>query len=173
MKYIQILSFFLFAMLTFTCTEMKDHQPKNQVIIDSTSYAIHDAVEPPPPDLISNFKNLSEWLSGICDGEKPKKLITNYDIGLFESEGSNIIYIVGVCSYKKGDTSYVKNEFESSNMYYKLPIEEYKNLSKEELLKKLSSQLKYFAASKKFNSSFLSKANNIVFTPDRKVIWHK
>ena len=173
MKYTNLLCFFLFATLTSTCNEMKDHQPEKQIIVENTSYQISDDVEPPPPNLTYNFKNIDEWLSNICDAEKPKKLITNYDIGLFESTGNNTIYMVGINKYRKGDTSYIKNEFESPNMYFRLPLEDYKELSKGELLKKLSIQLKNFTTTEKFRSSFLSEAITITFNPDGQIIWSK
>lgn len=173
MKHTDFLCLFVFAILTSTCSERKNNEIKNQIIIQSTSYKIVDDVEPPPPNVPSNGKNLEEWLANICDGEKPKKLITSYDIGVFETTDSNTIYLVGINSLGKGDTSYIKNEFQPTNMYFKLPSDEYKNLSRRELFKELIIQLQAFTTSQKFKSSFLSEADSITFNPDGRIIWSK
>jgi hypothetical protein len=42
-----------------------------------------EMVEPPPPDLTSNFETLQDWLYNICDTEQPEKSIATYHFGVF------------------------------------------------------------------------------------------
>ena len=163
----------LFGSLILACGRSTKADSRDVEIKEVTLYDIVDEVEPPPSDLTSNFKTLQEWLIRICDEEKPEKSIANYNFGLFESPDDNTIYLVGVNKYNKGDTSQTRIEFEPSNMYFRLPNSEYKSLSRDQLLNKLTDQLKTFAKTDKFKSSFLSKANAIVFESNGQKIWSK
>lgn len=163
----------LFASFMLGCGRNTKADTKDVEIKEVTLYDIADDVEPPPPDLTSNFKTLQDWLFSICDDEKPEKSISNYNLGLFESPDDNTVYLVGINKYDKGGTSHTRIEFEPSNMYFQLPNSEYKNLSREQLLNKLTVQLKEFANTEKFKTSFLSNANAIVFEPSGQTIWSK
>ena len=138
-----------------------------------TMYAIEDEVPPPPLDLTSNIKTLQEWLFNICNDEKPIKSFANFKFGLFESSEDNIIYFVGVNKYVNGDTSHTRIEIESQNMYFRLPQSEYKKLSRDQLLNRLTVQLKAFTNTEQFKTSLLSKANAIVFESNGQTIWSK
>lgn len=122
---------------------------------------IVDDVPPPPPHLTSNFKTLQDWLFSICDTEKPEKSIATYNFGLFESPDDHVIFLVGLNKYYKENTSVTRIEFEPSKMYFQLPKSEYKNLNREQLLDKLTFQLKVFTNTETFKASFLAKAKSI------------
>jgi hypothetical protein len=163
----------LFGSLITACSEKTKTESEKVEVKEVTLYDIEDAVQPPPPGLTSNFKTLQEWLFSICNDEKPKKSIAVFNFGLFESSEANIIYLVGVNKYDKGDTSRTCIEFEPQNMYFQLPKGEYKNLRRDQLLNKLTEQLKTFANTEKFKTSFLSKADAIIFESNGRTIWSK
>jgi hypothetical protein len=153
-----------------TKTESGKVEVKEVTLYD---YQVDDEVEPPPPDLISNFKNLHDWLVNICNDKKPNKLIANYEFGLFESPDDYTIFLVGINRDRKGDTSFTHIDFKPSNMYFQLPQGEYKNLTRDELLNRLISQLKEFTETEQFKSSFFVKADKITFTSNGQTIWSK
>jgi hypothetical protein len=163
----------LFASLITACSQKTKAESTKVEVKEVTLYDFEDDVPSPPPDLTSNFKTLQDWLFRICDDSKPEKSIANYNFGLFESPDDNIIYLVGVNKYDKGDTSYTRIEFEPSNMYFQLPNSEYKNLSRDQMLKKLTAQLKAFTNTEKFQNSFLVKANAIILESSGQTIWSK
>ena len=135
---------------------------------------IEDDVEPPPPNLISSFKTLQEWLFNICDKDKPQKPIVKYKFGLFESPNDYTVILVGINTYHEGEyRTIIRTEFEPTNMYFKLPETFYKNLNREQLLDRLTSELKRFANTEKFKTSFFTKANIVVFETNGKTIWSK
>jgi hypothetical protein len=152
-----------------------NQQPKN----DSEKVIVHDVqieddIEPPPPHLTSKFRTLQDWLFNICVNDKPKKSITKYKFGLFESSNDYTLVLVGMNTYDEGkNRSVARIEFEPTNMYFKLPEREYKNLNRDQLIEKLTSQLKDFANTEKFKTSFFTKANIVVFESNGQIIWLK
>jgi hypothetical protein len=167
----------LFASLIIACSQKTKNESGKvevkEVTLYDTSYDIVDDVDPPPPDLTSNFKTLQDWLLSICDDKKPKKSIANYEFGLFESRDDYTIFLIGINRYTKGDTSYTRIEFEPSNMYFQLPKGEYKNLNRGELLNQLITQLKDFTDTKKFKTSFFIEADKITLATNGQTIWSK
>ena len=112
----------LFASLILACSQKTKTESINLEVKEVTLGHTHiaDDVSPPPPDLPTTFKTLHEWIFSMCDDEKPKKSIANYNFGLFESPNHNTMYVGGVNKYNKGDTSYTRIVFEPSNMYFAL-----------------------------------------------------
>ena len=151
-----------------TKTESGKVEYKEVTLVD-----IVDDVPPPPDDLSSKFKNVQEWLFTICDGNKPEKSIGTYEFGIFESSENNTMFLVGLNKYYKGDTSFTRIEFESSKMYFQLPEIEYKNLNRDELVKRLTTELKDFTDTEKFKTSFLTNADSIVLVTNGQTIWSK
>lgn len=175
-RFMRVQTFFvvsLFTNLIMSCSQESKTESGKVEIKEVTLYDIVDDVEPPPPNFTSNFKTLQDWLFTICDDEKPEKSILNYNFGLFESSDDNIIYLVGVNKYDKGDTSHTRIEFEPSNMYFQLPNSEYQNLGRDQILNKLTAQLKAFTNTEKFQNSFLAKANAIILESSGQTIWSK
>ena len=131
-----------------------------------------EIMEPPPPGLISKFTTVEDWLTAICENNKPKKAIAKYRIGLFESKNDYTIFLAGQNTYQVDkNRSSTRTEFEPKNMYFKLPDSYYKSLTREELLKKLTSDLKAFTNSAKFKHSFFTTANIIVFDTNGTTLW--
>jgi hypothetical protein len=170
---VQTFIILLLAGLTIACSQTKKDKLEKMEIIKGTFYHIEDDVFPPPPDLTSNSETVQEWLFSICNDEKLQKPIAIYRLGLFESPDQNTIYLVGTNNYEDGDTSYTRIEFEPSNIYFQLPPSEYKSLDRDQLLNKLTDQLKAFTETEKFKTSFLSKANAIIFEPNGQTVWAK
>ena len=128
---------------------------------------IKDDIEPPPLDLKPTFKSVEDWLYNICESDSPKKYISHYSIGIFESKDSYILFLVGLNRTKNHE----KVDFQPTNMYFLVSKVEYKVLGIEQFINKMAMQLKTFTETKKFEDSFLAKSNSIVF--DNAVIWAK
>lgn len=127
-----------------------------------------DEVKAPPPDLKTTFKTLQDWLVNVCDSEKPKIAVEMYDIGVFESEKNYVVFLVGRNKYD----NYDKIDFQPTNMYYMLPRVEYRGLSREQLMNRLTDELKEFTKSKKFQRSYLAQADSIKLS-GKTLIWSK
>jgi hypothetical protein len=147
----------------------------DKVIVQRGSFqVVLDVVEPPPPNLVSKFASLQEWLLNICEKDAPQKLISKYTVGLFESSNDYTLDLVGVNTYDEDkNRSATRIEFEPTNMYFKLPEAYYQNLSREQLLDKLTLELKDFANTERFKTSFIAKANVFVFESNGQTIWSK
>lgn len=134
---------------------------------------IEDDIEPPPPDLKTDFKSVQEWLFAVCDGGKPDKSIKFFNLGLFESSDGNTLYLAGINKYEDGHTTHTLIEFEPSNMYCSLSQDWYGGLSREQLLIRLTDELKAFTQSEKFLNSFLASADAIVFKSNGQIVWKR
>ena len=140
--------------------------------VTATLVEIADDIPPPPPGLTSHFKKVEDWFYNICDDKRPKKSIATYEFGLFESPDHYTTFLVGINTYNKEDTSYTPLSL-NHNMYFQLPIGEYKNLNRDELLNRLISQLKGLTNTKKFKTSFFTAADKIIFATNGQTIWSK
>ena len=120
-----------------------------------------DEPEPPPRGLTSNFKTVEEWLSNVCDENRPIKPNDAFRVGLFESADDYIVFIVGLNTHGPKEHLITDIDFEPSNMYFRLPENEYQNLTRQELLNKLGAQLFDFIKTDKFRNSFLAEAKSI------------
>ena len=133
---------------------------------------VEDVEEPPPPHLVSKFATLRDWLLNVCEKDGPQKSISKYRVGLFESSNDYTLDLVGVNTYDEDkNRSVTRIEFEPTNMYFKLPEAYYQNLNREQLLDKLTLELKDFAKSERFKTSFFAKANVFVFESNGQTIW--
>ncbi|HLK28244.1 MAG TPA: hypothetical protein VKT28_06665 [Puia sp.] len=125
----------------------------------------------PPDNIKSKFKTLKSWLFSICDKDKPDKAIAEYMFNFFESAGKYTLFLVGVNIYEKAPShSVTRIEFQPTDMYYKLRRSEHKNLTREQLQKKLICELKDFTSTEKFRNSFLAKANAIIMESNGETI---
>lgn len=168
--------FILFIILPFMA-QGQQHKGKavKTVVVYGEDISTEDDIGPPPPNLKSEFKTLQDWLVSICNGEKPKKLISTYNIGLSESNNRDYtLDLTGRNAYNEGNNHSSKRiEFTPKHTFYKLPEAYYKSLSREQLIKKLITQLKDFTNTKDFKNSFFTKANAIVFDTNGQKIWSK
>ena len=157
-----------------SCTQQAKHDPGKLVVQDVQIEEVEDAMGPPPPHLTSRFKTLQDWLINICDKDKPQKPISKYTFGLFESANDYTLVLVGKNTYDESKNRSVTSiDFEPTNMYFKLPEAYYKSLNREQLLAKLTSQLRDFAKTEKFKTSFFTKASTVVFEANGQTIWSK
>lgn len=162
-KYILISCIVIFIA---SCTQNPDMKSKYRIEHVSIEDTTED-IEPPPPDLKPTFKTMEDWLFNVIDTEKPQKPIANYAIGLFESQNDRILFLIGLNKYGNNE----KVDFKPLNMYLLLSKTEYKDLTREGLLDKLTTQLKDFTKTKKFETSFLAHSNSIMLSG--KTIWSK
>jgi hypothetical protein len=126
-----------------------------------------DDVNPPPQQFEHSQKSIQEWLKAICDANRPQTRVSYYETGVFDSENMRILYLMGVD--KNGD--HKKIVFQPQNMYFLLP-DEYKDLTQEQIDKKLIDQLVDFTKSEFFYNSYLAEADSILFRGTM-VIWSK
>ena len=117
--------------------------------------------EPPPPDFISLFKSMRQWLISICDSEHPHKTISEYCFLLYETQGNVLIGLVGYNSYVDHDTEIIQIDFKPSHVFFELPKNEYRDLSNEEVKKRILNELIEFIGTSGFQNSFLAKAESI------------
>ncbi len=96
--------------------------------------------------------------------------IAKYGLGVFESPDSRVLFLVGLNKYT--NPNHEKIDFEPQNMYFLLPVEDYRDLTWEQLADKLAEQLRDFTKTQKFSNSYLADANSIELNGD-KVIWIK
>ena len=74
------------------------------------------------------------------------------------------MFLIGTNTYELDERhSETRNVFIPSNSYFKLPKMFYANLTREELLKKLTLELSDFTKSKVFKQSFLADTKEIIF----------
>ncbi len=133
--------------------------------------SVEDDVFPPIDVPVSQASSIEQWLTGICREPGPKEPVTTYEIELFESTGQNSICLVGRHVSVHADTTFNRIVFRPSDMYFKLPIQTYKDLDRTALLNKLSAELTAFTQSETFQQSYLSKAPALVFRANGKRIW--
>ena len=132
--------------------------------VNITDYV--DDIDPPPPHLKQSFKKLADWLINICDSERPTKPVSFYAVGLFESREDRALFLVGMGKSDNRETIV----FKPQNMYFILPPDEYKDLSKEQLDAKLVKQLTDFAQTNYFSDSYLSQSDSVLYR-GKALIW--
>jgi hypothetical protein len=141
---------------------MNENQDRNFKVVHVTlTEVVDEQPDPPPPELETKFNSIQEWLVTICDGNKPEKSIDTYQIGLFESPVDYILFLAGFNTHTQGNRAVTNIDFEPSNMYFRLPVNEYHNLTRKEIIAKLKTQLIDFTKSEKFKKSFLAQAKSI------------
>jgi hypothetical protein len=102
-----------------------------------------------------------EWLSKICETEKPGQSIIAYNFGIFETEEGYTIYLTGSTEFDEEDSEWATNEdFTPQSKYFPLS-EDFSQLNWENALKKIELMLKDFVNSETYNHSFFSKAKAI------------
>lgn len=143
-------------------------------IIQGTFTVIEDDIDPPfGPMPTSKFKSINEWLTEICENEKPAQPIGSFKIGLFESPDENILYLVGTNETEEGDVTRITIDFEPEEKFFLLPKDEYNILTRDELLKKVVLNLKDFTKTERFKTSFITQAINLIFESNGEIIWAK
>jgi hypothetical protein len=117
---------------------------------------------PPPPVMKSNFINMESWLTSIIANEKPTRAIATYNIGVFEGQNTYTLCLTGLNTYDiSPNHQQEKIEFSPTEMYFLLPQNEFKGLTRAQLFTKLTVQLQEFISSNKFKNSFFADAKSI------------
>jgi hypothetical protein len=90
---------------------------------------------------------------------------------LFESVDNYTLCLYGTNTKEQGSDSVTSIDFRPSNMYYRLPENENKNLTRETLLSNLTVQLRNFTETELFKTSFLAQAKSIIVSFNGQKIW--
>jgi hypothetical protein len=156
------------------CKHDNNAREEEQYVDKHVITSEEDDPGPPPPNFKSPFKTLEEWLFAICDKEKPKKTISTYRLGLFEGEDDYTLCFTGTNTYEASpDHTSTRIDFAPADMYFTLPQSKYKGLKREQVLERLTSQVKEFTTTDKFKHSFLSEAKSIVVDWNGEPVWAK
>jgi hypothetical protein len=170
------LIFSLFIILPFMAEAQQPKKNTENIRVQRMQFTEteDDPETPPPPYLPSRFKTPQEWLINLYQTEKPKKTISRYNIDLYESEGSYMLGLTGVNTYVEGNNhTATRTEFSPKESYFALPQSYFKNLSREQVLSKITSELKSFSRTTAFKTSYFSQADKIVFQSNGETIWSK
>lgn len=131
-------------------------------VIQGTFTVEEDDIGPPPPNFVSRFKTMNEWLTFIVENEKPNKAISDYNIDVFEGAHDYTLCLTGVNTYDVSKSyQRIKIEFEPSEMYFPIPLNEHKGLTRAQVFDYISGQLNEFITSNKFKNSFLAEAKSV------------
>ncbi|MFC4211351.1 hypothetical protein ACFOWA_09175 [Pedobacter lithocola] len=160
-NFILILLMLSIVQLT-ACTRKKNVDIKQNEVIHDSFTIEEDGVEPPPPNFVSRFKSVNEWLTFILENYMPKKAISEYNFDVFEGENNYTLCLTGINTYDVSKNyQRVKIEFEPSEMYFSVPLNDYKGLTKAQVFDFLTTQLNEFFKGSKFKNSYFSKAKSI------------
>lgn len=111
------------------------------------------------PDL---FRDVRGWLSYLCSDFQPEERVVAYYFGLNEfSPGKYSVVFIGSLKFDPADKEWpfcVDDDIQDS---YTLPAAQYKDLSREEVLKKFVAELKAFSETEQFKQSFFEKAKAV------------
>ncbi|MFD2161507.1 hypothetical protein ACFSJU_03830 [Paradesertivirga mongoliensis] len=155
-----LISFILIAPFFTACNSKKNVEEVTTEHVVIEGEELYEVI-PPPPEFKSDFDNLDDWLTNICENEPPTKPVKNYNFGLFESPDEHTIFFVGLNKYTNENSSSTRVDYEPENMYFVLPKTEYSNLSVEQVKQRLTMQLKEFVNTTKFKSSYLAEADSV------------
>lgn len=129
---------------------------------------------PPLPPTTSPFKTMEEWLSSLCDTEKPQKSISIYHFKLLESENNahHTLMVFGTNETRVEHGFYQENYFNPATMYYPFQKNEFENhLTREEVLNRVTSQIKAFTNTTKFRNCFFASAKYIITEYNGETVW--
>lgn len=103
---------------------------------------------------------LENWLANLCTEKPPKKIVAYY-FGLFQSDTSYMVHLTGSETFDEDDDDWAaSDDYEPREKYFVLPGE-YNQFDWEEVLKKVSAELRAFFETKTFTDSFFVKAKAI------------
>ena len=150
----------LIILFTMQCSpgEGNNHLKKGSPVVFTDEY---EEVEDPPRDFQSKFSSIQEWLEAIVDSEQPEEDIEIFSFGIFESANDYTMYLVGLQTQKKQDSSITRIGYKPQYMYYRLQKNEFENLDRDQVLSKIKGELKKFIDSEKFKSSFMGKGKSV------------
>jgi len=173
---------------TLRCDNKLEDVKKNKT--EKITVTKTNIIPPPPtPPRTSPFSAMEEWLLRTCETETPEKASEIYHFRLIGSEMNFTIWFFGSRTEQLPQSSSEhtpfnstrypiqsgseQTHFNSSTMYYPLKTNEFLNLTKEQVLDKITSQLKAFTNTDKFKKSFFAKAKAIVADFNGETIWRR
>jgi len=155
------------------CDRNTDAQRSDFIVEHVTVTEEVDDVPDPPPGFKSDFKTLEEWLVKVCTTEAPQKPIATFRFGLSELPDDYMLFVVGLNEYFIAKNhSATRIDFAPANMYFTLPKNEYKDLKREQVIERVTTQLKDFIKTDQFRHSFFAKSETIITDFSGK-IWSK
>lgn len=165
-----LLTFLLLHTLVIAAYSQKDSD-----IVVTEDVALSEAEEistpppPPPPGFTSPFKTINDWLTHLCNTEKPQTQNAIYEFGFYRSQGQYIVYLIS----KNNPINSDKKFKEFGPFYFGVPAQEHIGMNYKQyqhVQDSLFSQIKEFTKTEKFKHSFLAKSQAIVANMDE-VIW--
>jgi len=128
-----------------------------------------------PLHINAKFKSIREWLTSVCQTEKPETTISEFCIRLSFRQSSHeyTLCLYGVnTSLDERHQTFTHIVFEPSCMFTRLPKQQYKSFTYEQMKGELASQLEDFTMTEIFLKSFLAKSN-IRSINDGHLFWQK
>lgn len=153
---------FIVLILILTISLMSYGQEKKYFVQHVRVTEIKDVPEMPIlSKALPTFQSVNNWLSAVCNSKKPTKAIETYHIYFLEEDSEIVLLIVGLNFSQKNDVVKTRIDFYPENSSYSIPFNTFKDLTHEELLRYLCTQIKEFTKSEKFINSFLSEAKSL------------
>ena len=172
MKLFKFILFGLIIIPFMNCNKDKHSDFSKIKTVNTTLKHVFHPVPSPDKEDIVIFDSVRDWCLDLCKGENPKFQISNFNFGLIESEGDYIVYVVGRNIYREQDKTIDRIDFEPTQMYFELPKQEFGNLDRDQVIKKLHAQLKDIINTTNFKTSFFAKAEVITLC-GKDVIWKR
>lgn len=105
---------------------------------------------------------LREWISRICETERPDPSVIAYNFGLIQIDNGYSLYLIGSKEYDVNNSDWAFSiDFEPRMKYYPLTDTNYSKLSWDKVQGKVNEELKDFTASVTFKNSFFANAKAI------------
>jgi hypothetical protein len=168
------LYFPLFAfVILFNCQKTENPQENKRVEKQILLSATVEAEEPPGPNEKDSgeFNSITEWLSRICEMERPGKQISFYKIRLVELYNTYTLSLEGINESQLASNTSAQISFEPKYKFYLLPRNRY-NGSRDKILALITNELKSFTQTRTFKRSFFTEAKSIK-TDFAGIIWTK
>lgn len=123
-------------------------------------------IEPPPPPPaslhLSGSLTLQECLLQISNNEHPEPSDTVFHLGLYQIDNQYVVFFIDSKRYQQDIQDRMrKKTSQYLDKYYPLKNTEFTDLSWEQVLNKIKTELTRFSATKFFKNSSLAKAGSI------------
>ncbi len=117
-----------------------------------------DLLEPPPPcDRDNRFDNTREWLLFLCNAIRPTERVVACFFSIHQLPGEYSVLFTGNWKFDPADKEWVFYADDKVQDSYLLPDSEYKDLNREDTLKKFAGELKAFSKTEQFKQSFFGR----------------
>src|SRR5579875_816782 len=166
-----LLTFLIIHILVMTAHAQKD---SDIVVRETVTLSEVDEVitppPPPPPGFTSPYKTINEWLTHLCNTEKPDEAQNAiYEFGFYQSQNQYIVYLRSNDDVINPD----KKSKEFGPFYFGVSAEAHTSMNYnqyQQVQDSLFSQIKAFTTTEKFKHSFLAQSQAIIANMNE-VIW--